>query len=159
MRKAKFKRNPLSPDPKYKDLLVSQFVNNLMLQGKKALAYSIFYQAIDKVAEKDKDKDKEEGLDIWKKALDNIMPSVEVKSRRIGGATFQVPIEVPTGRKVSLGMKWLIRFARQRNEHTMSERLAAEILAASQGEGAAVKKKEDMHRMAESNRAFSHFRF
>ena len=155
MRKAKFKRNSISPDPKYQDPLVSQFVNNLMLSGKKTLAYSIFYQAIDKVAE----KGTEEGITTWRKALDNIMPSVEVKSRRIGGSTFQVPIEVPSVRKISLGMKWLIRFARQRNEHTMSDRLAAEILAAAQGEGSAVKKKEDTHRMAESNKAFSHFRF
>ncbi len=155
MRKPKFKRNQPLPDPKYRDPQVSQFVNNLMWKGKKALAFTIFYKALGQVEE----KTKEQGLAVWKQALDNVMPSVEVKSRRVGGATFQVPLEVRPTRKVSLGMKWLIRYARVRNEHTMSDRLAAEIVAASRGEGAAVKRKEDTHRMAESNRAFSHFRF
>ena len=154
MRKPKFKRIPLTADPKYKDLQVAQFINNLMYAGKKALSYSIFYKALDLVEEKTKEK----GIELWRKALEHVIPSVEVKSRRVGGATFQVPLEVRPVRKTSLGMKWLIRYARQRNEHTMSERLAAEIIAASRGEGSAVKKKEDIHRMAESNKAFSHFR-
>ena len=155
MRKPKFKRRQSAADPKYQSTEVSRFVNNLMWQGKKDLAYSIFYQALDTV----KEKTGQEGVDVWKQALENVTPSVEVKSRKIGGATFQVPLEVRPLRRVSLGMKWLIRFARQRNEHSMSERLAAEIVSAARGEGAAIKKKEDTHRMAESNRAFSHFRF
>ena len=154
MRKPKFKRIPLSADPKYRDIKVTQFVNNLMYEGKKALSYSIFYKALEQIEE----RTEENGLELWRKALENATPSVEVKSRRIGGATFQVPLEVRPVRRVSLAMKWLIRYARQRNEHTMSERLAAEIIAAARGEGNAVKKKEDTHRMAESNKAFSHFR-
>ncbi len=142
-------------DPKYQDTLVTQFINNLMHKGKKNLAYGIFYDAIDLIEQ----KTKENGLDMWKKALGNITPAVEVKSRRVGGATFQVPIEVRPERKTSLGMKWLIKFAKSRNEKTRKERLAAEIIAASKGEGSAVKKKDDTHRMAEANKAFSHFRF
>ena len=155
MRKPKFKRRRLLPDAKYKEELVTQFVNNLMLKGKKMQAFTIFYQALDIVG----DKTEESGLAVWKRALDNVMPAVEVKSRRVGGATFQVPIEVRSKRKISLGQKWLIRYARARNEHTMSERLASEIIAAAKGEGATVKKKDDTHRMAEANKAFSHFRF
>jgi small subunit ribosomal protein S7 len=155
MRKLKPKARPLLPDPKFKDQLVTQFVNNLMLGGKKNVAYSSFYKACALVEE----RTKENGLETWKKALNNISPSVEVKSRRVGGATFQVPIEVRPGRKVSLGMKWLIKYARARNEKTLTERLAGEIIAGSKGEGSAVKKKDDTHRMAEANKAFSHFRF
>ena len=155
MRKAKPKKRYLLPDPIYGDTLVTKFVNNLMVQGKKNLSYSIFYDAV-KIVE---DKTGENGLETWKTALQNVMPSVEVKSRRVGGATFQVPIEVRSDRKVSLGIKWMIRYARLRGEKTMKERLAAEIIAASKGEGASIKKKDDTHRMAEANKAFSHFRF
>lgn len=155
MRKAKPKKRYILPDPKFSDTLVTKFVNNLMLRGKKSLAYSIFYEAISIVEE----KSDENGLETWKKALNNIIPSVEVKSRRVGGATFQVPLEVRPERKNSLGIKWLIHYARLRGEKTMKERLASEIIAASKGEGSAVKKKDDVHRMAEANKAFSHFRF
>ena len=155
MRKAKPKKRYILPDPIYQDTLVTKFVNNLMLRGKKSIAYSIFYKAIDQVAE----KTGENGLETWKTALSNIMPGVEVKARRVGGANFQVPIEVRPDRKISLGIKWMIKYARSRGEKTMVDRLAAEIIAASKGEGAAVKKKDDTHRMAEANKAFSHFRF
>jgi small subunit ribosomal protein S7 len=155
MRKTKPKKRYVLPDPKFKDVLVTKFVNNLMLEGKKSTAYSIFYDACDLIQK----RTNENGVDVWKKALNNIMPSVEVRSRRVGGATFQVPSEVRPDRKQSLGIKWLIAYARKRNEKTMVEKLAAEIIAASKGEGAAVKKKDDTHRMAEANKAFSHFRF
>lgn len=155
MRKRKPPKRYQLPDPKYGEVLVTKFVNNLMMQGKKNLAYNIFYSALDIVQE----KTNEDGLEVWKKALHNVMPGVEVRSRRVGGATFQVPSEVRASRKESLGIKWMIRFARSRNEKTMSERLAGEIIAASKGEGGAVKKKDDTHRMAEANKAFSHFRF
>lgn len=155
MRKAKPKKRYILPDPIYQDTLVTKFVNNLMLRGKKSISYSIFYDAIKIVEE----KTKENGLEIWKTALSNVSPSVEVKSRRVGGATFQVPVEVRPERKISVGIKWLIKYARLRGEKTMTERLAAEIIAASRGEGASVKKKDDTHRMAEANKAFSHFRF
>jgi small subunit ribosomal protein S7 len=155
MRKAKPKKRYILPDPKFADALVTRFVNNLMLDGKKSIAYSIFYDALAQV----EDKTGENGLETWKKGLNNIMPSVEVKSRRVGGATFQVPLEVRPDRKISLGMKWMISFARKRGEQTMTDRLAGEIIAASKGEGTAVKKKDDTHRMAEANKAFSHFRF
>lgn len=155
MRKAKPKKRYLLPDPKFKDVLVTKFVNNLMYDGKKSTAFTIFYDALDKV----EDRTKENGLETWKKALNNVMPSVEVKSRRVGGANFQVPTEVRAERKVSLGMKWVILYARKRGDKTMMDRLANEIIAAAKGEGAAVKKKDDTHRMAEANKAFSHFRF
>ncbi len=155
MRKRKPPKRYHLPDPKFNDVLVTKFVNNLMVEGKKNLAYKIFYDALDIVQE----KTKENGLETWKKALNNIMPGVEVRSRRVGGATFQVPSEVRPDRKVSLGIKWLIKYARGRNEKTMQERLAGEITAAAKGEGAAVKKREDTHRMADANKAFSHFRF
>jgi small subunit ribosomal protein S7 len=155
MRKAKPKKRYVLPDPKFKDVLVTKFVNNLMYDGKKSTAFTIFYDALDKV----EDRTKENGLETLKKALNNVMPSVEVKSRRVGGANFQVPTEVRAERKVSLGMKWLILYARKRGDKTMMDRLANEIIAASKGEGAAVKKKDDTHRMAEANKAFSHFRF
>lgn len=155
MRKAKPKKRYILPDPKFKDTLVTKFVNYLMVEGKKSKSYAIFYDAISLVEE----RTSENGLDVWKKALNNVMPAVEVKSRRVGGATFQVPMEVRPARKTSLGIKWLISYARNRGEKTMVERLAGEIIAASKGEGASVKKKDDTHRMAEANKAFSHFRF
>lgn len=155
MRKAKPKKRYILPDPKFSDTLVSKFVNNLMVDGKKSIAYTIFYDAVAQVEE----KVSENGLETWKKALNNVMPSVEVKSRRVGGATFQVPLEVRPDRKVALGMKWMIKYSRLRGEKTMVDRLAGEIIAASKGEGASVKKKDDIHRMADANKAFSHFRF
>ena len=155
MRKSKPKKRILLPDPKFNDVLVTRFVNNMMFDGKKSTAYTIFYNAID-IVEK---KTSESGLDSWKKALNNVMPAVEVKSRRVGGANFQVPTEVRPERKIALGMKWLISYARRRGEKTMMEKLAGEIISAAKGEGAAVKKKEDTHKMAEANKAFSHFRF
>ena len=158
MRKSKPKKRILLPDPKFHDVQVTRFVNNLMLQGKKSIAYSIFYDAIDMIGEKMKDSE-QAPLDIWKKALENVTPQVEVKSRRVGGANFQVPMEVRPERKVSLSMKNMILFARKRSGHSMAEKLAAEIMAAYNCEGAAFKRKEDMHRMAEANKAFAHFRF
>ena len=158
MRKSKPKKRILLPDPKYHDVEVTRFVNNLMLQGKKSIAYSIFYDAIDIIGEKMKDSE-QAPIDIWKKALENVTPQVEVKSRRVGGANFQVPMEVRPERKVSLSMKNMIVFARKRSGHSMAEKLAAEIMAAYNNEGAAFKRKEDMHRMAEANKAFAHFRF
>jgi small subunit ribosomal protein S7 len=155
MRKAKPKKRYVLPDPKHGDVQVTKFVNRLMLDGKKSTAYDIFYQAIQLVEE----KTKESGLEVWKKALANVSPYVEVRSRRVGGATFQVPTEVRPSRKASLGMKWLITYARNRGEKTMTEKLAYEIISAAKGEGAAVKKKDETHRMAEANKAFSHFRF
>jgi small subunit ribosomal protein S7 len=154
MRKSKPKKRILLPDPKFNDKVVTRFVNSLMYDGKKSVAYKTFYDAVDLVAE----RTKEDGLEMWKKALTNITPAVEVKSRRVGGATFQIPTEVRPLRKQALGMKWMIMFSRKRNEKSMSERLAGEIIAASKGEGAAVKRKDDTHRMAEANKAFSHFR-
>ena len=158
MRKTKPKKRILLPDPKFNDTLVTRFVNNLMLNGKKSVSYQIFYDAMDIVAEKGKNIE-EAPLDIWKKALENITPQVEVKSRRVGGATFQVPTEIRPDRKVSVSMKNLIGFARKRAGKSMSDKLAAEILAAYNEEGGAFKKKEDTHRMAEANKAFAHFRF
>lgn len=155
MRKSKPKKRIILPDPKFNDVLVTKFVNNLMYTGKKNLAFQIFYDAIAQVTE----KTGEEGLDIWKKGLNNVTPNVEVRSRRIGGATFQIPSEIRPGRKSSIGMKNLILFARKRHEKTMSGKLAGEIMAAYKEEGAAFKRKEDTHRMADANKAFSHFRF
>src|SRR5574338_1043195 len=154
MRNAQAKKLPLAPDPKYNDKLVTRFVNSLMWEGKKSGAYNIFYSALEKVS-KQTNKD---GYEIWKKALANVTPSVEVKSRRIGGATFQIPAEVRADRKISLSIKWLIRYSRERNGRSMADKLAGEIVAASKGEGAAFKKKEDTHRMAEANKAFAHFK-
>jgi small subunit ribosomal protein S7 len=154
MRKTQAKKLPLAPDAKYNDILVTRFVNNLMWQGKKNTAYTIFYDAMEKVAK----QTNEEGYDIWKRALSNITPAVEVRSRRIGGATFQIPSEVRPDRKISLSMKWLIRYSRERNGRSMAEKLANEIVAAAKGEGGAFKKKEDTHRMAEANKAFAHFK-
>lgn len=155
MRKSKPKKRYLLPDPKFKDTLVTKFVNYLMEQGKKSVAYNIFYDAIEIVEKK---AGGEPGLDVWKRAMNNLMPAVEVKSRRVGGATFQVPVEIRPERKINLSIKWLIDFSRLRGEKTMMDKLAAEIIAASKGEGAAIKKKDDTHRMAEANKAFSHFR-
>lgn len=155
MRKSKPKKRYVLPDPKFKDVLVTKFVNSLMYDGKKSTAYAIFYDAVEMVSK----RTSENGLDIWRKALNNIMPGVEVRSRRVGGATFQVPTEVRPERKQALGIKWMIMYSRRRGEKTMTERLAGEIVAAAKGEGAAVKKKDDTHRMADANKAFSHFRF
>jgi len=155
MRKNRAKKRILLPDPKFNEVMVTRFVNNLMLDGKKSTAYSVFYSAIALVEE----RTKENGLDVWKKSLTNITPQVEVRSRRVGGATFQIPQEVRADRKTSMGMKWMILFARKRNEKSMSEKLAGEIIAGFKEEGGAHKKKEDTHRMAEANKAFSHFRF
>ncbi|MEI9910216.1 MAG: 30S ribosomal protein S7 [Bacteroidota bacterium] len=154
MRKAQAKKLPLAPDPKFNDKLVTRFVNNLMWEGKKSGAFNIFYDALDKVAK----QTNEDGYEIWKRALANVTPGVEVRSRRIGGATFQIPAEVRPDRKISLSIKWLIRYSRDRNGRSMADKLAGEIVAASKGEGAAFKKKEDTHRMAEANKAFAHFR-
>ena len=156
MRRRKAKKIAILPDPKFNDKQVTKFVNNLMLSGKKNLAFKIFYEAIEIV---DGKVEEATGLETFKKALENINPNVEVRSRRVGGATFQIPTPVREGRKQSLGMKWLIGYARKRNEKTMAQKLAAEIIAASKEEGAAYKKKEDTLRMAEANKAFSHFRF
>jgi small subunit ribosomal protein S7 len=154
MRKARAKKLPLAPDPKFNDVLVSRFINNLMWQGKKDASLTIFYDAIDKVSKITGDN----GYEVWRKALANVTPGVEVRSRRIGGATFQIPTEVRADRKTSLSIKWLIRFARERKGRSMADKLSNEILAASKGEGGAYKKKEDTHRMAEANKAFAHFR-
>lgn len=154
MRKSKAKKKILTPDPRFNDALVTRFVNNMMYDGKKTVAFRIFYDAIDRVEQ----KTQERGIDVWKKALNNVMPSVEVKARRVGGATFQIPIEVPAERRIAVGMKWMIEYSRKRNEKSYPEKLAAEIIAASKGEGSSVKKKDDTHRMAEANKAFSHFR-
>ena len=154
MRKAQAKKLPLAPDPKFNDKLVTRFVNNLMWEGKKSGAYNIFYDALDKVAK----ITGEDGYEVWKKALTNITPGVEVRSRRIGSATFQIPAEVRPDRKVSLSIKWMVRYSRERNGRSMADKLANEIVAASKGEGASYKKKEDTHRMAEANKAFAHFK-
>jgi len=155
MRKTKPKKRYVLPDPKFNDEMVTKFVNNLMWDGKKSIAYKIFYNAIDIVTQ----KSGEDGLEVFKRALNNVMPVLEVRSRRVGGANFQVPTEVRPERRESLGMKWLISYARKRNEKSMEEKLASEIISASKSEGAAVKKKEETHRMAEANKAFAHFRF
>lgn len=155
MRKSKPKKRIILPDPKFNDVMVTKFVNNIMLMGKKATAFEIFYDAIDIIEE----KTKENGIEVWKQALANVTPALEVKSRRIGGATFQIPTELRPERKQSVGMKNLISFSRKRHEKTMASKLAAEIMAAYKEEGAAFKRKEDTHRMAEANKAFSHFRF
>ena len=154
MRKAQAKKLPLAPDPKFNDKLVTRFVNNLMWDGKKSNALTIFYDAVEKVAK----ITGEDGYEVWKKALVNVTPAVEVRSRRIGGATFQIPAEVRPDRKISLSIKWLVRYSRDRNGRSMADKLANEIVAASKGEGAAVKRREDTHRMAEANRAFAHFK-
>ncbi len=158
MRKSKPRKKKLMPDPKYNDPMVTRFVNNMMLRGKKSVAYDVFYEALDLVEKRAKDIDGTP-LEIWKKALDNITPQVEVKSRRVGGATFQVPTEIRPDRKITISMKNLILYSKKRAGHSMSDKLASEILAAYKEEGAAFKKKEDTHKMAEANKAFAHFRF
>jgi len=158
MRKRQAKKRPLLPDPRFNDQLVTRFVNNLMWDGKKSVAFKVFYDAIDIVEEKNTNEEKT-ALEIWKDALSNVMPHVEVRSRRIGGATFQIPMQIRPDRKISTAMKWLISFSRKRNEKSMALKLASEIIAAAKEEGAAVKKRTDTHKMAEANKAFSHFRF
>ena len=146
------------PDPKFNDQLVTRFVNNLMLDGKKSVAFKVFYDALDIVEDKKQDEEKS-ALEMWKEGLSNVMPHVEVRSRRVGGATFQIPMPIRADRKISMAIKWMILYARKRNEKSMSQRLAGEILAAVKEEGAAVKKRVDVHKMADANKAFSHFRF
>ena len=158
MRKKQAKKRPLLPDPKFNDQLVTRFVNNLMWGGKKSVAFNVFYEALDIVESKKQDEEKT-SLEIWKDALTNVMPHVEVRSRRVGGSTFQIPMQIRPDRKISMAMKWMILYARRRNEKSMASKLAAEILAAAKEEGAAVKKRMDVHKMAEANKAFSHFRF
>ena len=158
MRKRQAKKRPLLPDPRFNDQLVTRFVNNLMWAGKKSVAFKVFYDAIDIVEEKKTDEEKT-ALETWKDALSNVMPHVEVRSRRVGGATFQIPMQIRPDRKISTAMKWLISFSRKRNEKSMAQKLAGEILAAAKEEGAAVKRRTDTHKMAEANKAFSHFRF
>ena len=161
MRKKQAKARPLLPDPRFHDKLVTRFVNMMMWSGKKSVAYKIFYDAIDVIESKNtgEGEEKKAALEVWKDALSNVMPHVEVRSRRVGGATFQIPTPIRSDRKISIAMKWLINFSRKRNEKSMALKLASEILAASKEEGAAVKKKVDTHKMAEANKAFSHFRF
>jgi small subunit ribosomal protein S7 len=154
MRKNRAKKRPVLPDPKFHNEQVTKFVNNLMKDGKKHVAFNIFYGAMDIIEE----RTKQNGLETFQQALENVMPAVEVKSRRVGGSTFQVPIEVKADRREALGMRWLINYSRSRNGRSMKEKLAAELIAAAKGEGAAVKKREDMHRMADANKAFAHFR-
>ena len=154
MRKRKPKLRIIAPDPRYADPMVTQFVNNLMFEGKKGVAFKLFYDAMDII----KERTEQDEHAIWKKALNNAMPQVEVRSKRIGGATFQIPTEIRAKRKMAIGMKWVIKFARARSGKGFAEKLASELIAASKGEGAAVKRKEDTHKMAESNRAFAHFR-
>lgn len=154
MRKTRAKKRPLLPDPKFDDQLVTRFVNMMMLDGKKSTSYRIFYDAIDIVSEKTQEGN---GLELWKEALNNVMPHVEVRSRRVGGATFQIPMQIRPDRKVSIAMKWLIGYSRKRNEKSMALRLANEVMAAAKEEGAAVKKRMDTHKMADANKAFAHF--
>ncbi len=158
MRKTKAKKRPLLPDPKFSDQLVTRFVNNLMFDGKKSIAFKIFYDAMD-IVEAKKGENEKESLEIWKDALTNVMPHVEVRSRRIGGANFQIPMPIRADRKISMAMKWLIKYSKARNDKSMAQKLASEVIAAAKEEGAAYKKKTDTHRMAEANKAFSHFKF
>ena len=158
MRKTKAKKRILLPDPKFNDQLVTRFVNNLMLDGKKSVAFKVFYDAMEIVEQRKEDEEKP-AIDVWKDALTNVMPHVEVRSRRVGGATFQIPMQIRPDRKISMAMKWLIKYSRARNEKSMAQKLAAEVLAAAKEEGSAVKKRMDTHKMAEANKAFSHFRF
>ena len=158
MRKRAAKKRPLLPDPKFNDQLVTRFVNNLMWDGKKSTAFKVFYDAME-IVEAKKNNDEKPSLEVWKDALTNVMPHVEVRSRRVGGDTFQIPMQIRPDRKISMAMKWMILYARRRNEKSMAGKLASEILAAAKEEGAAVKKRMDTHKMAEANKAFSHFRF
>ena len=158
MRKRVSKKRILLPDPKFNDQMVTRFVNNLMLDGKKSIAFKVFYDAMEIVEEKKQDEEKT-AVELWKEALSNVMPHVEVRSRRVGGATFQITMPIRADRKISMAIKWMILYARKRNEKSMSQRLAGEVLAAVKEEGAAVKKRMDVHKMADANKAFSHFRF
>jgi small subunit ribosomal protein S7 len=158
MRKTRAKKRPLLPDPKFNDQLVTRFVNNLMQDGKKSIAFKIFYDALE-IVEKRKGETEKTSLEVWKDALSNVMPHVEVRSRRVGGANFQIPVPIRPDRKISMAMKWLIKYSSARNEKSMAQKLASEVLAAAKEEGAAVKKRIDTHRMAEANKAFSHFKF
>ena len=158
MRKTKAKKRPLLPDPKFDDQLVTRFVNNLMYDGKKSIAFKIFYDAMD-IVEAKKGENEKTSLEIWKDALTNVMPHVEVRSRRIGGSNFQIPMPIRADRKISMAMKWLIKYSKARNDKSMAQKLASEVIAAAKEEGAAYKKKADTHRMAEANKAFSHFKF
>jgi len=155
MRRRRPEKRKILPDPVYGDLIVAKFINNLMKQGKKSLAEKIFYQSIEKIKKQSKAND---GIELFKKALDNVAPMLEVKSKRIGGATYQVPIEISEGRRMALAMRWIISYSKSRKGQTMADKLAAELLAAANNDGSAVKKKEDTHKMAEANKAFSHFR-
>ncbi len=159
MRKTKAKKRVLLPDPKFNDQLVTRFVNNLMMDGKKSISFKIFYDALEIVENKKGEDNEKSALEIWKDALTNVMPHVEVRSRRIGGANFQIPMPIRADRKISMAMKWLIKYARMRNDKSMALKLSAEIIAAAREEGAAFKKKSDTHKMAEANKAFSHFKF
>ncbi len=159
MRKRVAKKRILLPDPKFGDQLVTRFVNNMMMHGKKSTAFKVFYDAMDIVESKKAEGEEKTPVEIWKAALSNVMPHVEVRSRRVGGATYQIPMQIRADRKVSMAIKWLILYARKRNEKSMAQRLAAEVIAASKEEGAAVKKRVDVHKMADANKAFSHFRF
>jgi small subunit ribosomal protein S7 len=159
MRKRRAKKRVLLPDPKFNDQLVTRFVNNLMWDGKKSVAFKVFYDALELIEQRKGEEEEKSALEIWKDGLSNVMPHVEVRSKRVGGATFQIPMQIRPDRKVSLAIKWLITHTRKRNEKTMAQRLAAEVMAAAKEEGAAVKKKVDVHKMAEANKAFSHFRF
>jgi small subunit ribosomal protein S7 len=154
-RRKRPQKRELLPDPKFNDLLVAQFINNILRQGKKSLAERVFYDAIRLVQE----KTKEDGLAVFRQAVNNVKPLLEVKPRRVGGATYQVPVEIRPERRIALVIRWLIGFAQARSEHTMQEKLAAEFIAASRNEGNAIKKKEDTHKMAEANKAFAHFRW
>ncbi len=158
MRKRSAKKRLLLPDPKFNDELVTRFVNNLMYDGKKSVAFKVFYDALDIVEQRKQDEEKT-ALEIWKQGLSNVMPHVEVRSRRVGGATFQIPMQIRPDRKISMAIKWMLLYAKKRNEKSMAQRLANEFLAAAKEEGAAVKKRMDTHKMAEANKAFSHFRF
>lgn len=158
MRKRSAKKRLLLPDPKFNDELVTRFVNNLMYDGKKSVAFKVFYDAIDIVEQRKQDEEKS-ALEVWKQGLSNVMPHVEVRSRRVGGATFQIPMQIRPDRKISMAIKWMLLYAKKRNEKSMAQRLANEFLAAAKEEGAAVKKRMDTHKMAEANKAFSHFRF
>ena len=155
MRRRRPEKREILPDPVYGDLIVAKFINNLMKKGKKSLAEKIFYQSIEKIKKQGKVDD---GIELFKKALDNVAPMLEVKSKRNGGATYQVPIEISEGRRMALAMRWIISYSKSRKGQTMADRLAAELIAAANNDGSAVKKKEDTHRMAEANKAFSHFR-
>ena len=154
-RKKKVINREILPDPKYHDVLVAKFINNILRKGKKSIAEAILYQALDVIEE----KTKESGLEVFRKAVENVQPTLEVKSRRVGGSTYQVPIEVRSNRREALAIRWLISYAKARSETTMADKLAGELIAAWKEEGAAIKKKEDTHRMAEANKAFAHFRW